>query len=58
MNTLQIQDSFQPYYAGRKDPAYTRKPAKPVKARAAGKNDRQEPRRHAESIPQQVEDKS
>jgi len=57
MNTLQIQDSFQPYYVGRKDPAYTRKPAKPSKARAAGKKDRQEPL-HAESIPQQVEDKS
>ena len=32
MNTLQIQDSFQPYYAGRKDPAYTRKPAEAVQS--------------------------
>ena len=58
MSTLQIQDSFQPYYAGRKDPAYTRKQAKPSTAKAAGKTERQTPRRHAQSTSQQVKDKS
>ena len=38
MNTLQIHDTFQPYYAGRDEPRVVDDPAKPAKPKDTGPN--------------------